>query len=165
MSAVNRRRPDIPSSYGIAQDEAGMLDWADVAATLAGAPLFWVSTVGPGGGPHLIPIWGAWVDDAGYIEGGDDTRWARNLTEGGGRVHLGVDHEGTQVMVRGQAVQIDVSADLQQAVADVYDAKYPYRPTGHRFTRVTPNQVLAWNTNTVEAFASTPTQFDFGGTP
>jgi hypothetical protein len=140
-----------------------MLDWSDVTATLENAPLFWISTVTPNGGPHLIPIWGAWVNEAAYIEGGDDTRWARNLAESDGRVHLGVDHGGTQVMVRGIATPVDLTADLQQAVADVYDAKYPYRPAGSRFTRISPSRVLAWRTDTVEAFASTPTQFNLGG--
>ena len=28
--------------------------------------------------PHLIPIWGAWVDGRWYVEGGP-TRWQRNL--------------------------------------------------------------------------------------
>jgi hypothetical protein len=160
---VTRCRPRIPESYGIARDDDGMLDWAEVTGTLASSPLFWVSTVTPIGGPHLIPIWGAWVREAAYIEGGDDTLWARNLAEGDGRVHLGIDHDGTQVMVRGTAALVDVSVDLQRVVADAYERKYPYRPAGSRFTRISPSRVLAWRTDTVEAFGATPTQFNFGG--
>ena len=160
---VTRSRPGIPESYGIEAGDAGMLDWAEVAGTLASSRVFWVSTVTPVGGPHLIPIWGAWVEEAAYIEGGDDTRWARNLAHGDGRVHLGVDHGGTQVMVRGTASKVDLPGNLQREVADNYESKYPYRPTGARFTRITPSQVLAWRTDTVEAFGSTPTQFNFGG--
>jgi hypothetical protein len=163
LIVITTCRPGIPESYGIETSDAGMLDWADVSGTLASSRLFWVSTVAPTGAPHLIPIWGAWVDDAAYIEGGDDTRWARNLAQGDGRVHLGVDHGGTQVIVRGTASQVDLPGDLQREVADAYDSRYPYRPEGTRFTRITPSQVLAWRTDTVEAFASTPTQFDFGG--
>ena len=59
--------------------------------------------------------------------------------------------------------RITVAEDVRRAIADGYDAKYPYRPTGAEFWRVTPDHVLAWKTDTIEAFASTPTQFDFGG--
>ena len=30
--------------------------------------------------PHLIPIWGSWIDGRWYVEGGP-TRWQRNLRE------------------------------------------------------------------------------------
>lgn len=163
LNVITTCRPGIPESYGIETSDAGMLDWADVNESLASSGLFWVSTVTPSGAPHLIPIWGAWVDEAAYLEGGDDTRWARNLAGGDGRVHLGIDHGGMQVMVRGTASQVDLPGDLQREVADAYQAKYPYRPAGTRFTRITPSQVLAWRTDSIEAFGSTPTQFNFGG--
>lgn len=163
MTSITRRRPGIPSDYGIAEDEAGMLEWNEVAATLSAAPIFWVSTVTPDGGSHLIPIWGAFIGDAAYIEGGKATRWARNLADGDGRIHIGVDHGGMQVMVRGTAVRTEVEAGLQAAIADEYEAKYPYRPAGNEFWTVAPNAILAWRTDDLEKFASTPTQFDFGG--
>jgi hypothetical protein len=68
-----------------------------------------------------------------------------------------------QVMVRGVARRTTVPPDVQQDVADAYEAKYPYRPAGDRFWQITPDRVLAWKTDTIEAFASTPTQFDLGG--
>jgi hypothetical protein len=163
VTSITRRRPGIPADYGIASGEAGMLHWDEVAAALSAAPIFWVSTVTLGGGPHLIPIWGAFTADAAFIEGGAATRWSRNLAGGDGRAHLGIDHAGMQVMVRGTAEQVRVAAELQRAIGDAYRAKYPYRPGGNEFWRVAPEQVLAWKTDTIEAFASTPTQFDFGG--
>ncbi len=163
MTPIARRRPGIPRAYGVAESDEGMLEWPVVAAAISGAPIYWVSTVSPGATPHLIPNWGAFVGDAAYIEGGDMTRWARNLTGGDGRVHIGVDHNGMQAMVRGIAGATDVDEATQTAIADNYDAKYPYRPTGNRFWRITPDHVLAWRTDTLEAFGTTPTQFDFGG--
>jgi len=159
--SITRRRPGIPKSYGIDQDEDGMLDWNVVTAALVAAPVYWVASVKPDGGPHLIPIWGAWVKDAAFIEGGDDTRWARNLSRGDGRVHVSVDHDAVQVMVRGAATAIDVDAETRAEIADQYEAKYPYRPEGTRFWRVEPQAVLAWRVDTIESFAATPTQFDF----
>ncbi|MGA9595263.1 MAG: pyridoxamine 5'-phosphate oxidase family protein [Acidimicrobiia bacterium] len=158
---ITRRRPGIPESYGVASGEEGMLLWDDVSAALAAASVYWVSTVGQDGGPHLIPLWGAWVQDLAFIEGGDDTRWARNLTDGDGRLHVGIDHEGMQVMVRGVASAVTVAGAMQTVIADGYEDKYPYRPEGSRFWRITPEHVLAWKTDTIEAFGSSPTQFVF----
>jgi hypothetical protein len=158
---ITRRRPGIPRSYGISEDEQGMLGWDAVTGALVAAPVYWVSTVRPDGLPHLIPIWGAWAEDAVFIEGGDETRWARNLTEGDGRVDVGVDSDGMQVMVRGVAAKVEVADDTQTAIADGYEAKYPYRPDKNHFWRIAPTSVLAWRVDPMEAFASTPTQFDF----
>ena len=42
------------------------------------AEIYWLATAEADGTPHLIPIWGAWVDGHWYVEGGP-TRWQRNL--------------------------------------------------------------------------------------
>ena len=48
-----------------------------------------------------------------------------------GRIHVGIDHEGMQVMVRGTAVSaVTVGGAIQTVIADEYEAKYPYRPSG-----------------------------------
>jgi hypothetical protein len=164
VAVITRRRPGIPADYGVSQAEEGMLEWGDVAAALQEASVFWIATTRPDGAPHLIPIWGAWVGTAGYIEGGPHTRWARNLVSGSA-VHLGVDHAGLQVMVRGGAAQEEVDATLQSAIADGYEAKYPYRPEGSDFWAIRPGTVLAWSTSSLESFGSTPTEFVFEEAP
>jgi hypothetical protein len=162
MTHITRRRPRIPADYDIATGEEGMLEWPDVAASLAAAPIFWVATVTPGPAPHLIPIWGAWADDAAFIEGGN-TRWRRNLTEGDGATHVGVDHGGLQVMVRGTAAYTEVDSAVRQAIIECYGAKYPYRPEGTEFWRIEPRSVLAWKIDPLEAFSTSPTEFRFEG--
>ena len=155
-----RQRPAIPSTYGIARGTEGMLEWGRVAGVLRDARIYWVSTTRADGTPHLIPIWGAWVDDAAYIEGGDETLWARNLAAGSA-VHVGIDHDGVQVMVRGRATKREVDSATQTSIADVYAAKHPYRPEGHAFWEIRPWTVLAWDTGTIDSFAATPTEFVF----
>jgi len=140
-----------------------MLEWDDVAAAIAAASVFWVATTTPGQGPHLTPIWGGWVEATAYIEGGDDTRWARNLAAGDGRTQIGIDHEGMQIMVRGSARKMTLDPAAQRAVADCFEAKYPYRPSGSEFWVIPARAVLAWRTDDVELFATTPTQFDLEG--
>ena len=57
-----------------------MLPWSWAVERLEAAIVYWLATTGADGAPHLIPIWGAWVDGRWYVEGGP-TRWQRNLRE------------------------------------------------------------------------------------
>ena len=58
-------------------------------------------------------------------------------------------------------MSIEVDAAVQQAIAAVYATKYPYQPQGVTFTCITPHRVLAWDTNTLDSFRTTPTEFVF----
>jgi len=70
-------RPHVPG-YGIPESIDGLLPWSWADERLARATVYWIATVGADLAPHLIPIWGAWVDGRWYVEGGP-TRWQRNL--------------------------------------------------------------------------------------
>jgi hypothetical protein len=158
MTAPRRDRPEFPASYGIATGEEGMLEWERVDTTLAATPVYWVATVRPDGSPHVTPIWGGWDGAAIHIEGGGTTVWARALAFDP-RVAVGCDHDGLQITVRGIAHR-EMPADFE-AVADVYAAKYPYRPEPGSLWVIRPRTILAWDTSTLEAFAHTPTRFTF----
>lgn len=160
MAVISRRRPRLPADYGFSTALEGMLDWADVAAMIAAAKIFWVSTVNADATPHITPIWGAWVGDAGYIEGSSETRWGSNV-EQRPSVNVGVDRNDHQVMVRGSAARVEVPPDTQQQIADNYAGKYEYRPEGSMFWQITPKTVLAWDTSSIEALVNTPTAFVF----
>lgn len=158
---IRRDRPRFPTGYGIEAGPEGLLEWERVESALAGAIIYWMSTVLPDGDPHLVPIWGAWTATRLYVEGGDDTRWARNLAHRP-TLTVGVDHDHLQAMVSGQARSTIVSDDLHLRIADGYESKYPYRPRlGGRFWEVTPRRVLAWDTSDLNSFGSTPTRFSF----
>jgi hypothetical protein len=70
-------RPHVPG-YGIPESIDGLLDWSWAVQRLEGAKIYWLATAAADATPHLIPIWGAWVDGRWYVEGGP-TRWQRNL--------------------------------------------------------------------------------------
>lgn len=57
-------------SYGIPEGVEGTLPWAWAEDRLAGAETYWVATTRPGGRPHLVPIWAAWLDGRLWFEGG-----------------------------------------------------------------------------------------------
>lgn len=70
-------RPHVPG-YGIPTTTQGLIDWAWVDERLSRATIYWLATADASATPHLIPIWGAWVDGRWYVEGGP-TKWQRNL--------------------------------------------------------------------------------------
>jgi len=71
-------RPFAPG-YGLAQDEKGLLPWTWVAKQMSGCRTFWVATIHPSNRPHVMPVWGVWVDDAFYFSTGRKSRKGRNL--------------------------------------------------------------------------------------
>jgi hypothetical protein len=155
-------RPQAPTGYGYSTEPEGMLDWNRVEEALAAAPLYWIATVRPDGGPHLHSIWGSWVGDYLYFEGGDTTRWARNLAHDP-RVGFGVDSLGLHIAGRGTVDQA-AAGEHFGAVVTNYASKYTYRPQTDRFYRVTPATMVALSMVSLEEFASTPTRFRFGET-
>src|SRR6476619_4314941 len=79
MTEPHADRPHVPG-YGIPESVDGILPWSWARERLEAAIVYWLATTGADGAPHLIPIWGAWVGDRWYVEGGP-TRWQRNLRE------------------------------------------------------------------------------------
>lgn len=53
-------RPEM-SDYGVPDELEGVLPWDWAEERLMGSRNYWVSTVGPGGRPHAMPVWGVWL--------------------------------------------------------------------------------------------------------
>jgi hypothetical protein len=172
MSAQAREpraeRPHIPE-YGVPESDEGLLPWSRVSERLAGARNYWIVTAGPKGRPHAIPIWGAWVGNAVYFEGGGHTRWARNLAANPAvTVHL--ESGDDVVILDGVAGEISrPDRALFAAIDAAYAAKYDYKPSNNLkgpddepfpeggLYVVRPRVVLAWT-----AFPRDATRFRFG---
>ena len=114
-------RPHVPG-YGIPVSNDGILPWSWARERLDRAIVYWLATAGSDGAPHLIPIWGAWVDERWYVEGGP-TRWQRNLRENP-RMAIHVEFGEEVVIVEGVAAEL-VAPDppLSDAILAGY-AKY-----------------------------------------
>ena len=106
--------------------DAGATPWAEVASTLEGAELYWLTTVRADGRPHVTPLIGVWHDGAVHFCTGSGEQKARNL-EHSAKVALTTGTNtwaaGLDVVVEGEAVRITDNAKLQ-ALADAYEAKY-----------------------------------------
>jgi hypothetical protein len=102
MSEPSVDRPHIPG-YGVPTSTDGILPWSWAVERLERAIIYWLATAGADGAPHLIPIWGAWVDGRWYVEGGP-TRWQRNLRENP-QLAIHIEMGDEYVIVEGTAVE------------------------------------------------------------
>ncbi len=101
---------------------AGLLPWSWVAERMAKARNYWVATTRPDGAPHVMPVWGLWLNDAFWFSTGRTSRKAKDLAKNPRMVaHL---ESGDEVVVlEGVAVEADDAAALKQFAAD-YQKKY-----------------------------------------
>ena len=93
--------------YGIAPaDEGrGLLPWSWAQERLVSSHDYWLATVRPGGDPHLVPVWGVWLDDALWFSCGLRSRKARNLAAGS-RCSAATDRAQEPVVVEGPVRRI-----------------------------------------------------------
>jgi nitroimidazol reductase NimA-like FMN-containing flavoprotein (pyridoxamine 5'-phosphate oxidase superfamily) len=107
-------------------DGAAPTDWAQARAVLRDAEVFWLSTVRPGGRPHVTPLLGVWLGGSLYFCTGSTERKARNLAQNPHCVlTTGCNQldEGLDVVVEGAAATVSDEAELRR-VADTYESKY-----------------------------------------
>ena len=156
---VVTERPQAPTGYGYSTEPEGMLSWEAVGAALGAATLYWIGTIRPDGSPHLHPIWGGWVGHHLYFEGGETTRWAKNLSADP-RVSFGVETSGLHISGRGLVEQGPAGDDFKAVVSN-YGSKYEYKPQADAFYKVTPEVVIALNMSSLEDFAKSATRFRF----
>jgi hypothetical protein len=156
----------MPEGYGVPKSATGMVRWSRTRGVLERAQSHWLVTVNPDGRPHLVGQWGAWIDDRWYFEGGEDTRWARNVAREP-RIAMGVERDTFAVMVEGRAARVPaVERELSTRITKQYSAKYgrvyKYRPKPEQWDAggymLVPERVFAWD---VRGFPRTVTRYDF----
>ena len=159
-------RPHIPG-YGIPTAIEGVLSWSWAVERLERAEIYWLATASSSGAPHLIPIWGAWVDGHWYVEGGP-TRWQRNLRENP-QIAIHVEGAGSGVsgaevvIVEGRAVELTAPpSPLSDRILAGY-AKYRpgYEASADHWSQgglwaLHPTKAFAWTT-----FPDDMTRFTF----
>lgn len=154
-------RPFAPG-YGIvgAEDGKGLLQWTWVAKQMARCRTFWVATIhATGARPHVMPVWGVWLDDAFCFSTGRKSRKGQNLNANPACT-VSNDNGEEAVIVEGIAEQITDAAALDR-VASAYVKKYKIDPRGmgEPIFRVRPTTVFGF---IEKSFPKTATRWRFG---
>ena len=100
--------------------------WDEGRHVLAQAQLSWLTTVGPGGRPHVTPLLSVWLAEAVYFCTGPTERKAKNLVKNRNCIITTGNNslnEGLDVVIEGKAVPVTDTTKLHQ-VADAYESKY-----------------------------------------
>src|SRR5258708_1039089 len=139
-------RPFAPG-YGIvgAEDGKGLLSWAWVGRKRDSWRTFWVGTIHGGRArPHVMPVWGVWLDDAFFFSTGRESRKGQNLSTNPACTITNDDGEEA-VIVEGLATQAEDAAE-QERVAIAYKKKYKMDPRsmGEPIFRVQPSRVFGF---------------------
>jgi len=101
------------------------LSWPEVAARLAAARNYWLSTTTPSGAPHAAPVWGVVTGGTLYLYSERRTVKARNLAADP-RVVVHLESGDDVVIVRGTAEDAGSPAqvpDVVRALAAKYTAE------------------------------------------
>jgi nitroimidazol reductase NimA-like FMN-containing flavoprotein (pyridoxamine 5'-phosphate oxidase superfamily) len=142
---MKRTRPQTEKSYGIPEEEKGLLPWEFVSSRMAQAKTYWVATISPGEKPHTMPTWGVWLDETFYFGGGRNTRKAKNIARNP-QVVIHSESGEDAIILEGQAEEVQDEA-LQVNIDDAYEAKYGMRH-GTPVWRLAVKQVFAWEMKT-----------------
>ena len=117
-------RPHAPG-YGIkpAEEGSGLLPWDWAEERLNTTRNFFISTAGPNGAPHLMVIWGLWLDGKFFFSSGRNSRKAKNLA-GNSRCTIATGNADETVVLEG-TVSLLSDRELRrryiQAVTEKYD--------------------------------------------
>ena len=117
-------RPNWPDAMGkvSAESKEGLKDWSWAEERLERSHNYWVATSRPGGGAHLMVVWGIWWEGSFWFTTGPRTRKAKNLAANA-HCAIGTEKADETVIVEGEAESIADRA-MWKTLADIYDRKY-----------------------------------------
>ncbi|HEX4258083.1 MAG TPA: pyridoxamine 5'-phosphate oxidase family protein [Streptosporangiaceae bacterium] len=134
------------------------MTWAEVAARLAAARNYWLSTTLPSGAPHAAPVWGVVEGETLYLYTERATAKARNLAADP-RLLVHLESGDDVLIVRGTAEDLGPPGAVQFVVAALArkytsPADRRYRPDADPsfdvVYAVRPRSALAWRLDDYE---------------
>jgi nitroimidazol reductase NimA-like FMN-containing flavoprotein (pyridoxamine 5'-phosphate oxidase superfamily) len=137
-------RPFAPG-YGITERHDGQLPWSWVAKKMAACHTFWLATINAKElRPHVMPLWGVWVDDAFYISTGKKSRKGQNLAANAACTVTNDDGQEA-VIIEGTASTVADTGTLERMAA-AYKKKYKMDPRtmNEPITVVRPEKAFAF---------------------
>jgi hypothetical protein len=119
-------RPHMPG-YGMPKTTKGLLPWKWAEQRLRKSHNYWITTVKPDGSPHVMVVWGLWLDGAFLFSTGSQSRKARNLAENP-RCVVSTEDAAEAVIVEGVAEIVDVP--VRRVFLKKYTPKYDFDMAG-----------------------------------
>lgn len=161
MSNPKADRPHMPG-YGLssANEGMGLFGWDWATERLSKARTYWIATMRSSGSPHVMPVWGVWIDDAFFFSTGSQSRKARNLVANP-RCTVACEIGEDQVILEGTA-QLMNDPESGRKFANAYQAKYDWDMEGFNepFYSVRPSVVFGF-TSADSRFTKTATRWVF----
>jgi len=161
MKEPTPSRPHMPG-YGIldADKGKGLLPWTWATERLGKAHTYWLATTRSDGSPHVMPVWGVWLDDKLFFSTGSQSRKARNLAKDP-RCVVSCEVDQDQLMVEGVA-ELIAGTEMSRRFAETYGPKYEWDMEGFSepVYAVRPRVVFGFTT-AEDAFTSTATRWTF----
>lgn len=157
-------RPYMPG-YGTldAGRGSGLLPWSWARERLARSHDYWVATVRPDGRPHVMPVWGVWLDEALWFSSSGGSRKARNLAANP-QCAITTDNASEPVVIEGAAILVrerSAIAGFVAATNQKYETDYSidfFRAPSNACYRVPP----VWAFGLTETdFTGSPTRWTF----
>jgi Pyridoxamine 5'-phosphate oxidase len=153
--------------YGVLPPDegSGLIPWAEAERRLSVSHDYWVATVRPDGRPHVMPVWGVWLDGRVWFSSGLRSRKARNLAAEP-RCTVATDDALKPVVVEGTAERVTELIRITgflNAVNRKYDAGISadfLDPAVNGSFAVRPERVFAL---TEADFSGSPTRWTFPG--
>ena len=153
----------MPQGYGLSAPGVTFkpLPFAWVEERMAASRNYWVATTRHDGRPHVIPVWGLWLDGAFFFSTDPDSLKGRNIARDP-RVVVHLESGDEVVVMEGDLVR-EHDAGALSRFSEAYDAKYRVRPDvsdpdAGPVYRLKHHTALAW---LEKDFPSTATRWQF----
>ena len=155
-------RPYMPGYGTLGPDEGtGLLPWAWAEARIAQSHDYWLATAWPDGRPHVMPVWGVWLDEALWVSASGASRKAKNIDRDP-RCTATTDDARNPLVVEGLAHRVVDEGGIARFTAAV-NAKYESDYSIEFFTsnaciRITPVRAFGL---AEDDFTGSPTRWEF----
>ena len=110
--------------YGLPEGPEGLIPWSWADRRLQDSHNYWLATVRHDGRPHLMVIWGLWLEGMFYFSTGSRSRKTRNL-ENNSHCVIGTEQSHEAVVVEGVAEKL-LDVEQLKALLSIYERKYDY---------------------------------------
>lgn len=148
-AAVKVSRPQMPAGYGLKEpkNKGGYLPWSHLEERMKQSRNYWIATTRPDGRPHVMPVWGMWVEGRFYFGTDNQSRKARNMAENPAiAVHL---ESGDDVIIlEGTIERLIPEGALREKMNEESLAKYKmplFLPPGAMMYALKPKVAFAWS--------------------